>query len=74
MKLAGVILLSVLALQVQPAAGLSAQEKALAAYIDAHNTEAEALPISVRVGHVVACFRRDDNVLDVLDHVMLAVR
>jgi len=43
MKLAGVIVLGALALQVQPAAGLTAQEKALAAYIDAHNTEAEAL-------------------------------
>ena len=43
MKLTGVIVLSALALQVQTATGLTAQEKALAAYIDAHNTEAEAL-------------------------------
>ena len=43
MKLAGVIVLGILALQVQSAAGLTAQEKALVAYIDAHRAEAEAL-------------------------------
>ena len=43
MKLAGVIVLSALALQVQPAPGLTAREKALAAYIDAHNADAVAL-------------------------------
>jgi glutamate carboxypeptidase len=43
MKLDGIVVLSVLAMQVQTTAGLTAQEKALAAFIDAHNAEAVAL-------------------------------
>ena len=43
MKLAGVIVMSALALQAQTTTGLTADEKAIAAYIDAHNTEAVML-------------------------------
>ena len=43
MKVAGIVLLGVMAVQAQSPTGLSAQEKALAAYVDAHDAEAIAL-------------------------------
>ena len=43
MRVAGSVLLGVLAMQAQSSTGLSAQEKVLAAYIDTHNAEAIAL-------------------------------